>query len=253
MPAGTYSVTITDSSGCSRVDTFTITSPSALTSNPIQTNVSCFGANDGSAGVTVSGGVSPYTYTWSTTDTTSSITNLAPGNYSVTVMDSNGCTTVQNFTITEPNQLLANATGTNVACGGAPCTGSVTASPSGGVPGFTYLWSTNSNPNLGTTPSLTNLCPDTYIVTVTDTNGCTAVDSFTVTAPTTLTVALTSTDPTCNGLSNGSATATPSGGTAPYTYSWVGTCAPSPNNTATVTGLCAVSYTHLTLPTICSV
>lgn len=243
VPAGTYSVTITDSSGCSRVDTFTITSPSALTSNPIQTNVSCFGANDGSAGVTVSGGVSPYTYTWSTTDTTSSITNLAPGNYSVTVMDSNGCTTVQNFTITEPNQLLANASGSNVACGGAPCTGSVTASPSGGVPGFTYQWSTSTNPNLGTTSSLANLCPDTYIVTVTDTNGCTAVDSFTVTAPTTLTVVLTSNDPTCNGLSDGSATATPSGGTAPYTYSWVGTCAPSPNNTATVTGLCAGNYT----------
>ncbi|PKP39857.1 MAG: hypothetical protein CVT98_00230, partial [Bacteroidetes bacterium HGW-Bacteroidetes-15] len=246
QPAGTYTVTITDANGCSRIETYTINQPVLLSSNAVSTNVTCFGANDGSATVIVNGGTLPYSYNWSTGnpgDTTATISPLAPGSYSVIVVDANGCTTTQNYTITEPNQINPNATGTSIACGGAPCTGTATTTPTGGTPGYIYQWSTSTNPNFSSNPSINGLCTDTYYILVTDINGCTGLDSFVVSSPTTLIVNLTSNDATCNGVANGTATATPVGGTPPYSYSWVGTCSPVPNNTPTITGLCAGNYT----------
>ena len=246
QPAGTYTVTITDTNGCSRNETYTITQPVLLSSNPVSTNVTCFGANDGSAGIIVNGGTLPYSYNWSTGnpgDTTATISPLAPGSYSVTVVDANGCTTTQNYTITQPNQINPTATGTGIACGGTPCTGTATTNPTGGTPGYTFQWSTSTNPNFSTNQSISGLCQDTYYILVTDINGCTGLDSFIVNSPTTLNVTLSSTDVICNGQSNGTATATPIGGTPPYSYSWVGTCNPVPNNTPTITGLCPGNYT----------
>src|SRR5690606_10875453 len=102
LEAGTYTVTVTDAKNCTTTETFTITEPTALNVVPTQTNVLCKGAATGSASVTVSGGVAPYTYTWDNgiTSTTHEATDLSAGAYTVNITDANGCTSAKTFTIT---------------------------------------------------------------------------------------------------------------------------------------------------------
>src|SRR5690606_9650342 len=104
LEAGTYTVTVSDANNCTTTETFTITEPTALNVVPTQTNVLCKGAATGSASVTVSGGVAPYTYTWDNgiTSTTHEATDLSAGAYTVNITDANGCTSAKTFTITEP-------------------------------------------------------------------------------------------------------------------------------------------------------
>ncbi|MFD2603433.1 T9SS type A sorting domain-containing protein [Flavobacterium suzhouense] len=235
-PAGTYVATVTDANGCTSMQSFTITQPTALTATTTQTNVSCFGANNGSATVIVSGGTGTYTYSWNTTpvQTTATATGLSAGNYTVTVTDANSCTMTRNFTITGSSALTITPTQTNVSCNGGT-NGTATVAVTGGTGTYTYLWS----PSGGTAATATGLAPGNYSVTVTDGNGCTGSQSFTITQPTLLVLNGTSTNISCNGTSNGVATVTPTGGTAPYTYSW----APSGATTPSVTGLSGGNYT----------
>jgi hypothetical protein len=105
VAAGTYNVTITDANGCTATSSATITQPLALSIDSISTvNPSCSGGNDGSATVNVSGGQSPYTYSWNDgSNTTNGNTSLSAGTYTLTVTDANGCTIQQsNVILTEP-------------------------------------------------------------------------------------------------------------------------------------------------------
>jgi len=292
LPAGTYTVTV-NSSGCIATATVTITQPPLLTATNSQTNVTCFGGNNGTATVTPSGGTGPYTYSWNTVpvQTTQTATNLPAGTYTCTITDFKGCTTTQTVTITQPTQIVVTTTAVNTTCG-LP-NGSATANPSGGVGPYTYLWSngqttqtainllagtytvtvtgtggctatstitltntgaptvtipthvnvscfggTNGSANsnvvggvgpytyswntvpVQTTANATNLPAGTYTLTVTGSNGCSATGTVTITQPTQLTAAITTTNVSCNGGNNGSASATPAGGVGPYTYSW---------------------------------
>ncbi len=237
--AGNYSVTITDSTSCSRVFTFTINEPSVLTATPLSNDVSCFGVCDGTASVLIGGGTSPYTYFWSPDgEITDSIFNKCAGVYQVTVRDSNNCIINQNVTINEPNELFANLTGTTIACNGN-CDGSVLASPSGGTSPYNYSWTGLTD----VTPSINNLCTGTYTITITDDNGCTVVDNYDVTSPPMLDVTLDSTNITCNGANDGTGTVTPNGGTPPYTYIWVPTNQTIANATGLAPGIHTVTVT----------
>ncbi|MEL6356209.1 MAG: M12 family metallo-peptidase, partial [Bacteroidota bacterium] len=134
--------------------------------------VTCFGDTDGSASVSAQGGVPPYTYQWSNGATTPAITNLAGGNYSVTVTDANNCSKVGVAFIDEPGQLQANpailnATGAN--------NGLVNLRAIGGQTPYTYTWSIGGN-----TAYQSNLGPGTYQFTITDANGCTTNDSLVI-------------------------------------------------------------------------
>jgi hypothetical protein len=100
LAPGNYTVTITDSKGCSIQRFFTITDTSTLTASTSQTNVICNGASTGSASVVPSGGTGPYTFSWSGGGTAATKNNLAAGNYTVTITDANGCSIQRNFTIT---------------------------------------------------------------------------------------------------------------------------------------------------------
>lgn len=245
LPAGTYTVTITDTNGCSRQDNYTITEPPVLNSNPIGIDVSCNGACDGIAAVTVGGGTPPYTYSWAPNgQTTDSIFNLCPPflTNTVTVIDSNGCITTETITLNEPLPLDANVTGTPIGCNSV-CDGTAISNPIGGTAPYSYQWSANAAPNPLTNPGINNLCADTFSVVVTDSNGCIANGSYIVIEPTGLAVTLDSTNVTCNGDNNGTATATPTGGTPPYSYSWVGGCLTGPDTNQTITGLCPGVYT----------
>ena len=234
VTAGSYSVTITDSQGCTLVENYTIDEPAVLTINEVITNVDCFGDNTGRINSNVTGGTAPYSYSWSNGRTNRNNRNIVAGSYSLTVTDANGCTTTESFTVTEPSQALSitSFSETLPSCFGSN-DGTLQANVVGGTAPYSYAWSNGDN-----TATITGLTSGIYTVTVTDANGCTTNDSFTLNDPTRISIAASVNIPSCNGGVDGSITATASDGTAPYTYNW---------NTGdvgqTITGLSAGTYT----------
>ncbi len=142
-----------------------------------QVNILCFGASTGSIDLSVTGGTSPYTYSWSNSATTQDVSGLVAGAYTVTVTDNNGCTAVKSTTITQLPKLVIDL-GPNVSvCGYENYT--ISSTVTGGTPAFTYAWS-----NAATTANITVATGGsaaTYTVTVTDANNCTATDAITIT------------------------------------------------------------------------
>lgn len=237
LAAGTYSVTVTDDSGCTAVASVIVNQPNNLSISTLKQDVSCFGGDDGIAAVSVTGGTLPYTYLWNTTPpaTTSSITNLMAGTYLVTVTDNNGCTATTSIPITEPEELTLTIATTDVSCPGE-LDGTAAVSVTGGTAPYSYLWNTTPPQ---TTPTLENLAPGTYSVTVTDDHGCTASSSSTINQPPGLSLTTSITDMTCPGANDGTATVNVTGGAAPYSYLWNTT---PPLSTSTVVNLAAGMY-----------
>jgi gliding motility-associated-like protein len=220
---GIYTCTVTDANGCTATFTQLITEPPALTISGSQTDVTCNAACNGTATVTVSGGSPPYVYAWSPSGGSgSAATNLCAGNYTCDVTDVNGCTISQTFLITEPTPLTVSSAGFNVTCFGS-CNGQVVAIPSGGTPNYTFQWSPGC-----ASASCSNVCAGTYVVTVTDFNGCTATSTATVTEPTDISIVTSTIDAHCN-QADGSASATFSGGTGTLTPVWYNPSTPGPN------------------------
>ncbi len=208
---GLHTYPITDANGCTTNATINIpyTSTGTLTISFTKTNVLCFGSSTGSALATVTGGITPYTYLWSTGSTSSSITSRAAGTYTLTVTDGVGIQTTNSVTITQPTDLVATATatGTITTVGG---TTSVIVSATGGV-----------SPYTGTT-TYTSQGIGYHAYFVQDANGCgdSARITLSYTSTGTLTATMSKTDVTCNGGSNGRAKVVASGGVLPYTYLW---------------------------------
>ncbi|MCW3124564.1 MAG: C-terminal target protein [Bacteroidetes bacterium] len=256
LPAGTYTVTVTDGRGCITTNTNTITQPSAaLVATTSTTGALCFGGATGAITASASGGTTSYGYNWGGGITTPGRTNLSAGTYTVTVTDAHGCIATSSATISQPTSALAAAaTKTDVLCfGGA--TGAITASASGGTSGYGYNWGGGI-----TTPGRTNLPAGTYTVTITDGNGCTTTNTSTITQPSSaLSATATTTDVQCFGGSTGAITVAGAGGTANYSYNWGGgVTTPGRTNlaagtyTTTVTdahGCTAVKTTTITQPT----
>ena len=243
LTAGTYIVTITDANGCITSGTVNIIQPAAaLSATTTQTSpVNCFGGDDGSAIVSVTGGTEPYTYSWNTSpvQNAAAATGLSAGTYVVTITDGNNCITSETVTITQPAAALsATATQTSpVSCFGGN-NGSATASATGGTGSYSYSWNTNPMQNSATAIGLS---AGTYLVTITDGNSCITSETVMITQPAAaLSVIATQTNPVgCSGGANGSATAIATGGTSPYTYLWN----TSPIQTSeTATGLHAGTY-----------
>jgi len=204
----TYSITGTNTTGCLSTTSTTITInplPNAQISSLRQ--ATC-GLNNGNA--TATGGVS---YLWSSGQSTAAITGLAPDTYSVTVTSAAGCTSSNSVTIIGVAGPTVTVTFTNENCGHA--NGTATATPAGGTPPYTYLWS-----NGETTQSITNLSAQTYSLTVTDANACMAITSFIITnipGPSLLVAGFA--NETCSS-GNGSITVNAINGAPPYTYLW---------------------------------
>ncbi|MEO8085637.1 MAG: SprB repeat-containing protein, partial [Bacteroidota bacterium] len=216
LGAGTYSVIITDANGCMDSASATLTEPPAFTLNGIFSLPTTCGSTNGSAWIDLSGGIPPYTFLWNNGQLTDTATGLSTGMYSVTVTDSAGCTYSDSVFVNNTANLSATLQSQqDVSCFGS---GDATATvlPSGGTPPFTYLWS-----DAQTTQTAVGLVGGAYFCIVTDTNGCTiTVNGINILEPVLLTGTATPSPVLCNGDSTGSATANPSGGTAPYSYNW---------------------------------
>lgn len=243
LAAGIYDVKVTDANGSLKtISGIVITQPSGITANiSAQTDVSCAGSTTGSATVTASGGNGTLTYSWNTNpiQTTATATGLTAGTYTVTITDANTCSIQKQAIITEPNAIVTSiASQTNVLCFGNH-TGSATISASGGTGILSYSWDTVP---VQTTATATGLAAGTYHLTITDANNCPKVQDVIISQPSAglSSIISNSTDVSCFGGNNGTATATVSGGTAPYTYSWDTVPA---QTLATATGLKAGKYT----------
>lgn len=215
---GSHAVTITDSLGCSVTDTAEIEAGEGLTLAFETTDASCDSAN-GEATVNVAfGGNEPYEYQWDDADqqTTQTATELTAGTYEVTVTDSLGCTASGSANISDEGGPDVTTTATPVSCNG-DADGMVTAEATGGTTPYAYQW---DDPQQQQGDTAENLEAGDYTVTVTDSNNCTTLATATVEEPEALSVSFDTTTASCEGCSDGSATAIVSGGSLPYTYSW---------------------------------
>ncbi len=213
LAVGTYTVTATDGMGCTASASTSVTQVSSPSASAGQTSAATC-TTGGSASVNVTGGTAPFSYVWSNMATTQSISGLSAGAYGVTVTDANGCTAASSATIQGANLPSASATAT----GSAACTGNgggtAAASASGGTAPYSFKWS-----NGQTTQNATNLSGGPATVTVTDANGCTASATVNISqaaGPSGSTIV--GSNAICN--LGGTATVTPTGGTAPYSYKW---------------------------------
>ncbi len=235
LAAGNYTVTVTDGSGCTTTVTATIAEPALINANiSSKTNVTCNGGQDGAVTVSTTGGTAPYSYSWSNGAAGASISGLSAGAYTVTVTDNHGCTGFMTVAITEPTAIVLSFSSAPSSCGNA--NGSATVNAIGGTPGYTYQWS----PSGGSSATASNLVAGGYNVTVTDSRGCTAIGNAIVTNSSGPTASITtSSDVSCFGGNDGSATVSVSGGTAPLSYSW----SPAGGNTVNAQNLTAGNYT----------
>ena len=233
LAAGNYTCTITDANGCTHQQTVTITQPSAITASASATPTACSG-NTGTATATASGGTGTFTYSWAPSGgTNANATGLTAGAYTVFVTDGNGCTQTATTTVNSSNgPTVTLQSQTNVSCNGGN-NGAATMNATGGNAPYTYNWT----PSGGTNANATGLSAGTYTCTVTDNNGCSQLQTVTITEPTAISGSTSTTGATC-GNNNGSASVTASGGTGPYTYSWSNS-----QTGANATGLGAASYT----------
>ncbi|MFH1319395.1 MAG: PKD domain-containing protein, partial [Bacteroidota bacterium] len=237
---GTYTVTlVVDNATCTDTATQDVEIFCEPTASIVGTDVSCVGACDGAANLTVSDGTAPYTYLWSPGgQTIEDITNLCANTYDVVVTDANGCTTTANITITQPSVLSGSITSqTNILCNGGN-NGSVTVSGVNGTPGYQYSLDGGPYQGSGTFPGLS---AGSYTVTVMDAKSCTVDVPVTITQPSAVTGSITSqTNVLCNGGSTGSVTVAGANGTPGYQYSLDG----GPYlGSGTFSGLSAGSYT----------
>ena len=227
--AGAYTVTVTDANNCSETGTATVSDAGAPSISISGSDVSCNGGNDGSASIIASGGTLPYTYLWNTSATTSAISSIAAGTYSVDVSDASGCTASTSIIISEPTALTLSMNVTDASCGMMDGTATVTAS--GGTGTYTYMWNDGQ-----TTATAVALAAGTYSVTVTDVNNCSTNSSVVVSQVNGPSVSITTTDASC-GNADGSATASASGGNGTYNFTWS-----NGQTGATITGLAAGNY-----------
>jgi len=226
LSGGDYFVTAIDGNGCAATAQYFVYEPDSVgvsityisSQDKFGYGVSCFGDTDGQIFVAASGGNGEHFYNWShdNTLTASGDQDLAPGFYTVTVSDSNGCTSEMTNEITEPSIIEVSSTKTDISCEGAS-DGFIDVTVLGGVGAYFFTWDP-AQPNF---EDLGGLTAGTYTVTVSDGNNCTAVTSQTIGTPTTLVAAFDSkSDISCFGDNDGAFEINVSGGNLPYNYTW---------------------------------
>ncbi|PIP53851.1 MAG: hypothetical protein COX07_08510 [Bacteroidetes bacterium CG23_combo_of_CG06-09_8_20_14_all_32_9] len=235
LHAGTYTVQLTDATGCTTNGSTVVNNiTNGLSVNIFSVSNEVCGAGNGAIDINVSGGVLPYVYLWSNSAVTQDITNISEGTYACTITDNSGCN-VSTVPITINNSsgslTVSSAIITDAVCTNA--NGAINITMSGGTMPYSFAWS-----NSATTEYISNLNSGTYTVTVTDLSGCNYIHSYTVlqSSGTLQLNSFSSVDEQC-GNNSGSVDITISGGTSPISYIW--------SNSATtqdISGLSANNY-----------
>ncbi|MEM7370693.1 MAG: T9SS type A sorting domain-containing protein [Bacteroidota bacterium] len=241
LAAGIYEVLITDDKRCKDTISIVLSNPTAPTLTVSgTTDITCAGADNGSATVTATGGGGGETYMWSNGETNATATALPPGTSMVTVTDMNGCSNFTTVTISEPVGISASFTSTDVPCAGE-ASGSISANAFGGTGNLAFSW---DNGSAGS--DLSDLLAGTYTGTITDDNGCTATLVATIMEPPALGSSILAFPNAGMDSTNydGSAVATISGGVEPYFYRWTGpnTYTDSGENVKFISNLCGGDY-----------
>ncbi len=232
LPAGTYYVTATDGFGCVEEDSVTLVTSSSINLDLQFSNPVCQGSADGSVWATPMNGTPPYSFLWTTGDTTEQVGGLAAGTYAVFVIDSLGCLAADSIILTDPPAFTAQISPTNASqCGEADGAATVTASGGGSMP-YTFLWNTGD-----TLSSLDSLPVGLYTVTVTSDEGCTATASSVISSPDSLFLTINGVDEICVNTTNGELTALPNNGNAPFKFLWS-----TGDSTQTISDLPAGTY-----------
>jgi len=233
LKPGNYNLTVTDANGCKGYSNAVVGEPYPLELSHTYTNVTDSLSTDGSAQVSVIGGSGSYTYSWSNGETTSSISNIANGNYEVSVTDQNLCVATKTLTIQPDtcNLMVVSLNKNNVSCN---TDGSITANVNGGILPYTYLWSNNE-----TTNSINGISGGTYSVEVQDSVGCIHTETVEIfESANTLSLNAQATAISATNVSDGRAMVEVEGGTPPYSYSWS-----QGGSTALLSNLSTGSYT----------
>lgn len=217
LSPGAYTVTLTDSKGCTVVKTANINAANCiLTGTVTGTSVSCAGLSNGSASVQLSSASNPITYAWSSGASTQTANGLSAGSYSVTATDGTGCKVILQVTIGSPQALTATiASQSNVLCAES-ANGSISLGVSGGVQPYQYTWSNGAQGS-----SVYNLAAGPYQATVSDGNGCSKTIAAQISSPAAIVASvLTKTDVSCPDDQTGAISVGITGGQAPYQYFW---------------------------------
>ncbi|MBK6565933.1 MAG: T9SS type A sorting domain-containing protein [Saprospiraceae bacterium] len=189
LSPGIYTVTITDINGCATTDTVTIDKyvcPTIITNSQF-TNPTCFDYCNGSIQLTPIGGMEPYSYSWNNGDSLQNINDLCIGQYIIQITDSLNCTIGDTIALTQPTKIEVSLDSLNNVSCYASCDGYILVSTHGGTGTHSYFW--NNNPS---SPSINNLCANSYNLIVVDENSCTTLDSFVITQPSVITIVLDS-------------------------------------------------------------
>lgn len=228
LSPGSYTITITDTNGCTKSITIIIQEAPIFSINPVVTNISCFGANDGSINLNLIGGKRPLSLIWSDGITSGTVrNNLSAGTYSVTISDGTPCYINSTFHIVEPQPLVLSAIVQNALNCTNPNSGSINLVVSGGTPPFTYSWS-----NSATTEDLSKIPNGNYSVVVTDARGCAKTASYAIFRPEPISISVENViNVDCDkNVVDQASIATVSGGVPPYQIVWSSGTVSGPNN-----------------------
>ena len=214
LSAGSYTVTVGDSGGCTAVLPINITQPMELNASIVAHDVQC-GISQSSLNATVLGGTQPYTYIWSNGVNTAENLGVAAGSYRLTVVDSNGCSATSTAQISRYGTLSVTASVSHsISCHGFS-DGAVAAQCPNAAEPIIYSWNTGN-----ASSEIYNLFDGTYMVTVTDFWGCTGQAGVSLVSPPEMDLQAVAVSPKCHNTADGMITVTAFGGMAPYSYLW---------------------------------
>lgn len=247
LEAGTYYVDITDNQTRSIRKYYKIKNPTPITITGNVVNVGgCYANQNGEINVTVTGGTTPYTYLWDSEDgygyipTVEDQSNVTAGNYTLTVIDANGCEERKTFTVTQPSKITftGSVAVNNTSSNPSTPNGSITSVINNGNAPVTYAWQ-GPNGFTSTNPSLTDIRGGSYVLTVTA-NGCIADTMFCILDQNQLNACISEFhNPKCKGGADGSATVTYTNSVGAITIAWSN----GQTDVVTATGLSKGDYT----------
>ncbi len=248
LPDATYRVVVSDSLGCTKDTTIVIDAPDPVSAVDVITNIKCKGDDDGVIALDITGGTEPYTILWKETDTNGAsistndtITDLAPGDYYVTITDANDCEQTagdgfsyeNTYTVTEPGtEYSIELSATDITCvdenDGAL---EVVITAGAGHPtDYTYKWYRNDTELSSSGGTIAGLDSAQYKVEVTDENGCIRTETYDLQDPEQIYFNPEVTGVTCNGYTDGEIVLDPTGGYGSFSATWV------KDQTTTLTG-----------------